>query len=107
MKKALALTAFLTACAPAHAQQFGALNILHCGTRESVSTMLQNRFNEVSIFAGFPRGSDIHLDELWYDSDDGSYTFTRTNIERDITCIIMAGDSSAGLTINRPRGNQL
>ena len=106
MKKTLATLAFLSSCAPAHAQQFGALNILFCSTPEHIRGMLSERFGEVSIFQGLPQ-SGIHIDELYYDIDDGSYTITRTNVQENVTCIIMAGQNSVGFSLDRPRGNQL
>lgn len=106
MKKILAATAFIGACAPVHAQQYGAMSILYCNTPEIVRGMLQERFGEVSVFQGLPQ-SGVHIDELFYDPDDGSYTITRTNAQENVTCIIMAGQDSVGFSLDRPRGNQL
>lgn len=52
MKKSLALIAFMSTCTPAHAQQFGTLNILFCERTHNVQRMLETQFGESVIFQG-------------------------------------------------------
>jgi hypothetical protein len=89
MKKTLTALAFITACAPAHAQQYGVLPLQFCSDTETVRGMAQNNFNESVSFQGL--SSPIHIDELFFDTEDGSYSYLRTNIEQNITCVLATG----------------
>lgn len=96
--------AFLTTCAPAHAQQFGAIPLEFCGTTEQVEKTLSQKYNETVQFTGI-KGAK-HIERLFYNSDTGSYTFVRTNIAKGISCILSSG-SYAQQTVTPPWKPQL
>lgn len=90
MKKTLALLAFVGSCAaPAYAQQFGTINLEYCNKTEVLSTMLKEKFNQSVQFTGIK--SPVHAEQFWFNSDSGTYSFVRTNIERGLSCIISSG----------------
>jgi hypothetical protein len=98
MKKTLTALAFITACAPAHAQQYGALNIIFCSPTQQLMETLEMRFNRVAVFEAIH--SPIHLDQIFLNVESGEYSYVRTNIEDNISCVLTDGFSGQ---IVRPR----
>lgn len=100
-KTALLTTAFLSTCAPAHAQQYTNMMIA-CNTTDQVLGSLQSeRWNEAQRFYGVNGGE--RLDRLWVNEETGTYTFTRSTAN-GITCILSAGEFS-GFVTNAPKPN--
>ena len=100
MKKAIALTAFLASCAPAYAQQYGALPLEFCSTTTQVEQILTNQYNEAVRYEGVK--SPVLVERLWVNDQTGTYSFTRTNIQENITCVISAGNHGQ---VKRPKPN--
>ena len=100
MKKTLTALAFMGACAPAQAQQFGFIPLTYCGSIEEVRGLAQENFGEAVSFQGLH--GDIFLDELFIDSDDGSYSYIRTNIKDKISCVIASGKSGEMIEVMLP-----
>jgi len=98
MKNNIALIAFMAA-SPIQAQQFGSIPLHFCGDTDTVRTMAQEHYGEQSVFKGIY--SPVHVDELFIDPIDGSYTFMRSNIKTGQTCVIAAGIH--GMNILTPR----
>ena len=98
MKNNIALIAFMAA-SPLQAQQFGSIPLHFCSDTDTVRTMAQERFGEQSVFKGL--SSSIHVDELFIDPIDGSYTYMRTNIETGRSCVISVGEHGMNIIPQR------
>ena len=87
MKKLL-LIAFTLGANPVQASS---IPLEYCNTAQALRDMLSNKYNEAVQFTGIK--TDIHLEELWTNHETGSYSFVRTNIAEDVSCIISSGSN--------------
>lgn len=93
--KTLTAIAFLAASG-ANAQQFGYMPFENCNTTDHIETSLIDRYDEVVSFAGVK--SPVLLERLWINTEEGTYTFTRTNVQEGMTCIISIGSYGQMIT---------
>ena len=100
MKKAFALVAALFTATPAAAQQpVGHLPFYSCGPTEVMVNGLKKEYGEDPIFLGV--ASDTHLDRVFLDAADGSYSVLRSNAQ-GVSCIILSGQGGQTLEIKAP-----
>lgn len=66
------------------------IQTLRCGDTDEIREVLEGQYNEVETYRGLR--SDTLLEAFWYNAQTGSYSFTRSNIEAGMTCIISAGN---------------
>lgn len=81
--------ALLPTFAEAQQPPVGYIPYYACGETQAMRGGLTARYGEVTHGVGI--ATDIHVDELFVDPEDGSYSMLRSNAQDGISCILIEG----------------
>jgi hypothetical protein len=73
------------------------IETIACGTTDQIRGILTDKYNETVKYRGLI--DEKLIEEYWTNDQTGTYSFTRSNIEAGVTCVISAGEHSQKIAV--------